>query len=112
MNKIDFVEITIHGLMAFIGGVVKIITESQDKVKQSFATFFAGGVVGIFAGMVTYFICKHFEVSEYLTITFTGLAGYMGSPFLDLFSMVAKRTILGLFGYKGIEEEDPSRKKK
>ena len=105
MKHIDLIEIMMHGLMAFIGGVVKIITESQEHVKKSLMHFVAGGFVGVFAGMVTYFICKHFGIGEYLSITFTGLAGYMGAPFLDLFSAVCKRIMLGLFGFHIIEEK-------
>jgi uncharacterized membrane protein HdeD (DUF308 family) len=111
MNKINLTEIVIHGLMAFIGGIVKTITESQENVKKSFTTFAAGGIIGIFAGMVTYFICKHFAIDEYLAVTFTGLAGYMGAPLLDLFSAVTKRLILGLFGYNMLNEEIGKKKK-
>ena len=87
MDKLNIIELVIHGLIAFMGGVVKIITEGQQLVMKSLTTFVAGGFVGVFAGMVTYFVCRHFQIDEYLTVAFTGLAGYMGAPLLELFAL-------------------------
>ena len=106
MNRLQFFDLIIHGLIAFMGGVVKIITEGKELVMQSLTSFFAGGVIGVFAGMVTYFVCKHFELGEYLTVAFTGLAGYMGTPLLEVFSTIMKRTILGLFRFKSLNGSD------
>ena len=109
MNKISIFSLAIHGLVAFMSGVVKTITEGQELVLKSFTRFLAGGLVGVFAGMVTYFVCRHFEISEHLTVAFTGLAGYMGVPLLELFSFILKRTILGLFGFHIMDEENENK---
>ena len=112
MNKIDLFELVIHGLIAFMGGVVKIITEGQDLVMKSLTSFVAGGFVGVFAGVLTYFICKHFSVDEYLSIVFTGLAGYMGAPLLEVFAIIAKRTMVGMFGFRAIDDDEIKKKMK
>lgn len=112
MNQVNLLDLLIHGLIAFMGGVVKIITEGQELVMKSFTSFIAGGFVGVFAGVLTYFVCKHFEMDEHLTVVFTGLAGYMGAPLLELFAMIAKRTMIGLFGFRGVDPDEIMNKKK
>jgi len=93
--EIDTYDLLIHGIFAAMGGVVREI-KSPDEDK-SFPTFVGGAMVGIFAGMVVYFICKEFNVGEYLTVALTGLAGYSGAPTLDvltkLFTKLAKLKI-------------------
>jgi hypothetical protein len=91
--RIDVIEILIHGLISFVGGVVKIISEQNDIKLQNMTRFIAGGCIGIFAGMIIYCICKELKVGEHISIAFTGLAGYMGTPILDVLSISMKKTI-------------------
>ena len=77
-----------------MGGVVR---ELKDDEAKGFLHFISGGIVGIFAGMVVYFICREFDCGEYITVSLTGLAGYSGAPTLDmltkLFTKLAKLKI-------------------
>ena len=111
MNEgIHVYQIVINGLMAFVGGIVRELTIKDPAECVSLGRFIAGGVIGVFSGLVTFFVCKHFGIGEYLSVALTGLAGYMGAPFLDMLGMITKRMITGLFGVHIIEKNNKEKK--
>lgn len=89
--ELDAYDILIHGLFASLGGIVRELKEPEDdKVPKKFIEFISGGFIGIFSGLVIYFICKQYSVGEYLTVALTGLAGYLGTPALDFIAKLVK----------------------
>jgi len=84
--EINVYDILLHGIFAAMGGLVREI-KSPDEGKN-FTQFVGGAMVGIFAGMVVYFLCKEFKTGEYLTVALTGLAGYSGAPTLDVLTKI------------------------
>jgi hypothetical protein len=45
-----------------------------------------------------FLLCKNFELSELLTAGLTALAGYIGSPVLDMLSDVVKKKLIKSVG--------------
>ena len=76
----DWGVILKHACLALMGGIVReIVNEGQ----HSLIKFIAGGFVGVFCGLLAFFVCKHWNTGEYMTAVCTGLAGYTGTPLLD-----------------------------
>lgn len=69
-----------HAVFAAAGGLVRSITADG---KHTLLRVLAGGLIGMFTGMITFCFCRHLQLSDYLTGAFTGLGGYMGTPLLD-----------------------------
>jgi hypothetical protein len=85
----------IHGLLAAIGGVVR---ELKNPETSRGIDFFVGALIGVFCGVVVYFLCKNYGCSDYLTAAFTSLAGYIGTPILDMITKVVKKLLTVKFG--------------
>ena len=81
--------ILIHAILAFFGGCVREI-DAVDKKGFNVVTFISGAFVSTFGGIVTFFLCMNFEVSQWLTAALTALAGYIGTPIFDFFISVLK----------------------
>ena len=80
-------KIAIHGIIAVMGGIVHELVHGTG---YSFVRFLAGSSIGAFTGMMTYAVCKHFEMGEWITIAAVGMAGFTGAPLLDIGSRVLK----------------------
>ena len=93
--EINFVEIVINITLAAFGGLVKRLSEleKQPDKKVTLAYYTIGSIISTFVGIVVYFLCKSFNAPQFLTAGLTALAGYMGTPLLDLLSDVAKKRI-------------------
>lgn len=86
-QPIDKIQIIIHGLLAAIGGVVRVLSENK---KYSYTYYFSQAVISSFAGVIVGLILKEFVNSDYIAMAFSGIAGYMGSSALHLLSMRLK----------------------
>jgi len=96
---IDVYDLLIHGLFASLGGVVREMKEPEDgKEPKKLLEFVSGAFIGIFTGLVVYFLCKQYGVGEYLTVALTGLAGYMGTPALDFITRLVKGKVKAAVG--------------
>jgi len=92
--EINAIEILITIALSSFGGIVKRLSDSEKvPEKASLSYFIAGSLISVFVGMVVFFICKNFEVSQFLTAGLTALSGYVGTPVLDLLSDVARKRI-------------------
>ena len=92
---IDYMEVILNIALASLGGLVKRLSESekQSGQKMTLAYYLVGSFISMFVGIVVYFLCKNFEVSQFLTAGVTALSGYMGTPVLDILSNLAKKKI-------------------
>ena len=93
--QINYIEVLINIILASFGGLVKRIADrekSPDR-KVSFSYYVAGSLISTFVGIVVYMLCKNFDVPQFLTAGLTALAGFMGSPVLDLLYDLAKKRI-------------------
>ncbi len=93
--RINYIEVLINVILASFGGIVKRVTEVEkhpDK-KPSVSYYMAGSIISTFVGIVVYLLCKNFGVSQFLTAGLTALAGYMGTPVLDMLSEMAKKRL-------------------
>ena len=97
---INFIEIFINLTLAFLGGLVKKISDldRNPEVKPAFAYYIVGSLTSMFVGIVVYFLCKNFNISPFLTAGLTSLSGYMGTPVLDLLSNLAQKIIIKKVG--------------
>ena len=93
--EINFVEVLINIALSTFGGLVRRMSERERKPEQSVTLgyYMVGSFVSTFTGIVVYFLCKHFGVSQFLIAGLTALAGYIGSPALDLLSEIVKKRI-------------------
>ena len=93
--EINYIEVLFNIILASFGGLVKRIAEKEkDPAKKvSLSYYMFGSLISMFVGIVVYILCKSFNLSQLLTAGLTALAGYMGSPLLDLLSGIAKKRI-------------------
>ena len=92
--QIDYIEVLINIVLASFGGLVRRLVTSETSGKKPSLSFFAvGSLISMFVGIVAYILCKSFGATQLLTAGLTALAGYMGSPLLDLLSDIAKKRI-------------------
>jgi hypothetical protein len=90
--QINFIEVLINILLASFGGLVRRMAEiEKNPEKKASASYYViGSAISMFVGIVVYILCQNFGVSQLLTAGATALAGYMGSPVLDMLSDIAK----------------------
>jgi len=88
-NSVNIYDIALHAVFASIGGIVRELKQPEEARKL--IHFFAGAFIGVFCGLIVYFLCKNYAVSDYLTASLTGLAGYIGTPVLDLITKIIKK---------------------
>jgi len=94
--QINPIEALINLVLASFGGLVKRLSDLEKtgrRKKTTFLYYITGSGVSMFVGIVVYFLCKNFEVSQFLTAGITALSGYMGTPVLDLLSDLVKKRI-------------------
>ncbi len=93
--QINHIEVLINIMLASFGGLVKRIADQEKNPtkKVSLSYYMFGSVISMFVGIVAYILCKGFNLSQLLTAGITALAGYMGSPLLELLSDIAKKRI-------------------
>jgi len=82
--------ILIHTILAFFGGCVREINTSEKKGFKFFK-FISNAFVSTFCGLITFFFCMNFELSQWMTAALTALAGYIGTPLLDFFVLMFKK---------------------
>ncbi len=81
--SIDKLQILIHGLLAAIGGIVRVLAENK---KYSFWYYLSQAVISSFAGVLIGLLTAEIIQSEYIRLAMAGTAGYMGSSALHLLS--------------------------
>ncbi len=86
--QINTIEVLINMILASFGGLVRRMAEMEKnpKKKPPISYYIVGSAISMFVGVVVYILCKNFGVSQFLTAGITALAGYMGSPVLDMLS--------------------------
>jgi hypothetical protein len=91
----NVIDLLISVSLASFGGLVKKIADSEKNaaVKRTAAYFFGGSLISIFIGVTAYLICTNFNVSGLLTAGISGIAGYMGTPVLNLLSNIVKKRL-------------------
>lgn len=74
-------------MLAILGGVVSFMRKLQQGHTRVFnLTEFIGEVVtSAFAGVITFWLCEHANISPLMTAAFVGVAGHMGSRALFMF---------------------------
>ena len=82
-QPIDKIQIIIHGILAAIGGVVRVLAENK---KYSIYYYLSQAVISSFSGVIIGLLLREFMNSEYLTMAFSGVAGYSSSGILYLLS--------------------------
>ena len=82
--QIDKIQIIIHGLLAAIGGVVRILAENK---KYSFWYYLSQAVISSFSGVVVGLFLKEFISSEHIILAVAGISGYGGSSILHILSV-------------------------
>lgn len=87
------------GLLAMGGGLVKFIRRlnEQEKPQNLWLVFIklAGElIVSGFAGLITFYLCEHLNISPLLTAVSVGISGYMGGNFIDLLSKKFEKMIV------------------
>ena len=86
----DSLKMFICAMFAMLGGVVREIKSSQE---MTWIRFMGGAFIGMFCGIVVFCLMRHFGCDDWFTAALTSLAGYMGTPVLDLLGKVFKTAI-------------------
>jgi CDP-diglyceride synthetase len=97
MNESSLMPIIINSILAFFGGCARAAGDI-GKEKFSAAGFVTGSLIAAFCGVVTFFLCMNYAVNPWLTAALTALAGYVGTPVLDLFASVVKGRLGNIAG--------------
>lgn len=68
-------------MLAILGGVVNFMRKLQQGHTRVFNLIeFVGEIVtSAFAGVLTFWLCEHAQMSGLMTAAFVGIAGHMGS---------------------------------
>lgn len=68
-------------MLAILGGVVNFMRKLQQGHARVFNLIeFVGEIVtSAFAGVLTFWLCEHAQISPLMTAAFVGVAGHMGS---------------------------------
>lgn len=90
------------GLLASGGGLVKFIRRLNEQEKPQnlwlvFAKLAGELIVSGFAGLITFYLFEHLNVSPLLTAVCVGISGYMGGNFIDLVSNKLEKFITKKF---------------
>jgi CheY-specific phosphatase CheX len=93
--QINYIEVLINILLASFGGLVRRMAEIEKNPgkKATVSYYVVGSAISMFVGIVVYILCQNFGVSALLTAGATALAGYMGTPVLDMLSDIAKNKL-------------------
>ena len=94
-KEFNIIELFLNIALASFGGIVKRLSDLEknpDKM-PSLAYYITGAFISLFVGIVVFFICKHFNVPQFLTAGLTALSGYLGTPVLDWLGDVAKKRL-------------------
>ena len=86
----DKPQLLIHGLLAFVGGIVRVLSENK---KYSFWYYMSQAVISSFSGVIVGLLLKEFITSEYIALAFSGLAGYLGSGTLHILAIRLKKKL-------------------
>lgn len=79
-----------NAAFALMGGVVREFLKKNPTLR--FFNFFVGGVVGMFTGMVVYFVAHEYGWSENMTAAMCGMAGFTGPRLLEELIPLLKRS--------------------
>lgn len=80
---IDKIQIIIHGLLAAVGGIVRVLSENK---KYSFRYYLIQMITSSFSGVIVGLIVNDIIKSEYIKLAMAGMAGYSGSIMLYILS--------------------------
>lgn len=67
--------------LAILGGIVSFMRKLQEGHARIFnlAEFIGEIVTSAFAGVITFWLCEHAQISPLMTAAFVGISGHMGS---------------------------------
>jgi hypothetical protein len=92
MWKNSFFILLASSLLAILGSMAKEVSKLEQK-KFSKLTFVSAAIVATFSGLVIGLICLNYDLSPYLTVALSGLAGYSGEVGLNLIlTTIRKKT--------------------
>ena len=79
-------------MLAILGGVVNFMRKLQQGHTRIFNLVeFVGEIVtSAFAGVITFWMCEHAQISPLVTAAFVGISGHMGSRAIFMFENFLK----------------------
>ncbi len=86
----DIFQIIIHGALASIGGVVRVLSENK---KYSFWYYFTQMVISSFTGVIIGLTFQSFTNNQQILLAAAGVAGYGGSSILHLLAVNLKNKL-------------------
>jgi hypothetical protein len=66
-------------LIAILGGVIRVLTESD---KYSVKTFIVEGIIAAFSGIIMFHLIAEFNFNPQITSSLCGIAGFSGREFV------------------------------
>ena len=69
--------------LGFFGGLARIMADQEEKDE-----YIRHLIVSMYCGLIIYYLCKNFGVSQYLEIAAVLLAGYSSKEMLKILSKV------------------------
>lgn len=83
-------------ILSSLGGFVSYIRKSKQKKKDKIIIFIELAseiLISVFAGVLVFYACEHFQVAPLLTAIFVAISGYLGGNTLDLITKKVLKTM-------------------
>ena len=94
-------DVIVYLLPAIVGGLVDAVLEAKEKgIQLNFKSGVGNVLVSGFSGMLTWFLCKHFGISDHLMSFLVGISGWGGVRSLKFFENMTKAIIVKLSGLR------------
>lgn len=80
-------------LLSLKGGLVEYLDRQAEAMNTQFETLLGALLDSVFAGLITFWLCQHFEVPPHATLASVAVGAYMGSRLTRLLERAVARKI-------------------
>lgn len=101
--NLDYKTIVQYGLIAFLGGVCRVLYKEKykDSWKEVAFRIVTGGLISSFTGIVVFFLLASYMPEKPMVIAaLVGASGWAGPAVLDTIARVLKASIIEIINYK------------
>ena len=88
MHGIEWVELLVAMMLSTVGGVVRKFTELERNPEQQITLrqYMLSSAISCFIGIIMFGLLRHFDIAMLLIIAIVSVAGFIGSPVMNVLS--------------------------